>query len=333
MIARIQIQDPHETRAGNDTFLGHITGNRKLIVTMLVGKLLDKCQKIDKWIPLDKCTYELVSMKAKEDKSSSFQFSNVTTMELFYVLVKGPSTRPVSMQNIFDKYGDFSQLSTRKCVSRLELFQSPGSKYSDGSYVKEFPIDYFEDIQETGHEGCGFINEEFLWDLIGRNKDGLPNAAAKRSICIQIRAFIPMLGIYKGMLMKKQMGKGCPKIQLPPSMKKVEKSMNPKRSEQESGYLLINKAGKDPSSYNIDMDKLINNISVLRAKFEVKKQSKMIERLVKSCCVQPNVVETYFKSCYSDKKKVCHAFVRGVCVSHYSLSSPVATNVLHFSHV
>ena len=64
----------------------------------------------------------------------------------------------------------------------------------------------FDDIREDGHDGCGFIDEELMFDLIGRTKDGAPTAVAARCNRIQVRCFIPMMGIYKGMLMRKRLG-------------------------------------------------------------------------------------------------------------------------------
>ena len=124
----------------------------------------------------------------------------VKDVQFIYMQTEGPNLTTVSPCDLFARIGDFSSLTTRKVVSRLELFQSPAYRCKiTGKYVmKVFDHSTFGDIKEEGHVGCGFICEELLADILGNNN------VAKMAICVQVRAFVPMKGIYKGMLMRKK---------------------------------------------------------------------------------------------------------------------------------
>lgn len=61
--------------------------------------------------------------------------------------------------------------------------------------------------------GCGFAPIKFFEDHFGKSAQSIG--------AIQVRIFGPKIGWYKGMLMKKP---GIDRIELPPSMRKVEKS-------------------------------------------------------------------------------------------------------------
>lgn len=212
------------------------------------------------------------------------------------------------------------------------VFQSIVFIISQTNLFQKLPLTYFKEIEEEGHEGCGFIDEDLLWDFIGRlKKNEEPSKESVRCICIQVRIFIPSMGIYKGMLMKKRCGRKV--IELPTSMKKVEKSIHLPKKDEDVGYVLINRAGKDPSSYNKDMDNLFNNPDLLRGKFEVKSQKDMIKRLLKSCVSENSLIDAYFKKSRLGQEKVSHAYLRGVIVSilsicHYPGCNAI-TNVTH----
>lgn len=106
----------------------------------------------------------------------------------------------------------------------------------------------FSDIEEGGHTGCGFIDPELLFSILG--------TYAGRTNSIQVRLFIPRKGVYKGMLMKKRMNPNSPvKVLLPESMKKVPPSTRP---SSEFGSICICKAGTDPSKKSILLGKMLN---------------------------------------------------------------------------
>ena len=93
---------------------------------------------------------------------------------------------------------------------------------------------YFEEIEDFGQDGCGFICEKFLIQLLGGTED-----VRKSALAIQVRIIIPSLGIFKGMLCRKKMTNEA-KFQLPTSMKKVGASKKSDRIEDEA-CLLINR--------------------------------------------------------------------------------------------
>jgi len=134
------------------------------------------------------------------------------------------------------------------------------------------------------------------------------------AICIQVRAFVPMKGVYKGMLMKKVIVNG-PKIQFPESMRKVEASICSNRSDK--GCLLICQAGLDPSKNSQFMGRLPSIDPSLKpppASFQPKELGSMITRLIRSLQVPEDAVRTYTKASTRTKKtlelpKISHAYV------------------------
>ena len=137
-------------------------------------------------------------------------------MQYMYMQTQGAGLETISPKDVLESIADFSAISTRKAKARLELFASPAYKYPSTKkpLLKFLNQSIFEDIEEKGHVGCGFICEDFLVEILGMN------AIAEKAICIQCRIFIPMKGVYKGMLMKKRIKNG-PKILLPSSMQKI----------------------------------------------------------------------------------------------------------------
>ncbi len=121
------------------------------------------------------------------------------------------------------------------------------------------------------------------------------------------------------MLMKKQMHKGL-RIQLPKSMKKVDAARQPKNDKV--GYLVICKAGVDPSSNNVHMGRLpyIDSDPSVREppkSFRPKKLSKPMIRLFRALGVPKDVMNDYVKGAYRRKgeielPQIRHAFLRGV---------------------
>jgi RNA dependent RNA polymerase. len=113
------------------------------------------------------------------------------------------------------------------------------------------------------------------------------------------------------MLMRKRILQG-PRVQLPSSMKKVEASTNP--IDPKMAYVLVNKAGVDPSSNNQYLGIILDpqNKTKVPKDFKIKPLSNMIRRLLYSSGVPKIVLEKYERSATRDMRKTAHAFVRGV---------------------
>ena len=273
--------------------------------------------------------FELISTKmVKPEKSGRFGQRESSTIQCVYMHTAGPRLKVESPWNLLNKIGDFSSLSDRKAVARLDLIQSPASKNKLGKFaIQSFPDSLVEDIPEMGHEGCGFICEDLLSDLMRNHSN------SARVCCIQVRLFIPRKGVYKGMLMKKKMGTGA-KIQLPDSMRKVPASIDIDASE--IGTLVICQAGVDPSKNNVLMARLpsINpSADPPPASFEPDKLKDMILRLFEVLSVPKRECEKYRDRSIrksSPKKStrdsgegkkiektsplpaICHCYLRGV---------------------
>ena len=81
------------------------------------------------------------------------------------------------------------------------------------------PLSFSEEIPtpENKTMGCGFIPPNILVELLGYGSLDYGKNAFD-CMAVQIRIVSPFLGIFKGIIIKKE---GISKIQLPSSMKKV----------------------------------------------------------------------------------------------------------------
>uniref|UniRef100_A0A7S3PZY2 RNA-dependent RNA polymerase n=1 Tax=Chaetoceros debilis TaxID=122233 RepID=A0A7S3PZY2_9STRA len=247
---------------------------------------------------------------AKQEEVSNGKFGKSFKITFYCVRTRG-SLDDVNKKLL--KYGDFASLTERKAMSRMELLLSPANKElctaanDKYSYVRKLPASDFELVEERGHVGCGFICEDYLRDLL--------KGPIKKKITtsIQIRAFIPSIGISKGMLMKlrsKKLLKGRAKIQLPVSMLKVKASRT--EGSDPNAYLIICKAGLDPSDYCRDFAKMdcIDPDPLIQPapSFKAKDLSDDLQRLFKSLGVNPSVVTEYARN----RRAPNHACLRGV---------------------
>lgn len=298
-----------------DTFLKFALGRRLRIVQIPIESDQDP---IEIEYQDGKDQFQLISSKVvSDDQEGSFQFGRKEMLQLFYMQTSGVVLQEISPQEYLSSLANFSKLSARKVVARLELLQSPAFRLPSKKYfLKHFNQHSFGDIEENGHVGCGFICKHLLEDMLGGNAD------AKRTVCIQVRAFVPMKGIYKGMLMKKVITEG-PKILFPSSMKKVESSTV--KDPSTKGCLLICQAGLDPSKNNLYVGRLptVNpNLNPPPPSFKPKELGKMMERLLKSLDVPDEIVHVYAKNCLNCDKsgtqsrhsipQISHAFLRDV---------------------
>ena len=214
------------------TFLNYLLKDRLLIVEQKVKRRLQfKRIREDGFGN----TYQMVSCKLYDDKES-FGYGRKVA-RIAYAKTTGPDCRPFEVEDLLLRIGDFTTIPPRKVAARLELFQSPSSL----DVVKLDRSD-FQDIPDKGYVGGGFIHEEKLVEVL--KQAGMSAAPASRVAAIQVRLFIPSMGIYKGMLVKKRCMEGAP-IELPCSMKKVLKSTHPKALS--GGFMKICRGGIHPS--------------------------------------------------------------------------------------
>lgn len=193
-ISRVQLNFGPQTNGG-DNFLSYLTGNRNYVAVMPVDDIIQGAKIELQCEDEAGRVYELVSTKECEDSAggTTLWSQKRKLLELFYMVTGGSEIPRVDPQACLSRFGNFAKLSTRKVVARLELFQSPGKKLK-GQYVLELSKHSFVDIDENGHEGCGFIAEEHLYDIIGRKKNGHPTKLAISTLCIQVRVYIPSRG-------------------------------------------------------------------------------------------------------------------------------------------
>ena len=296
-----------------NTFLSHLLGSRIKVIDVPLSRFEQRPYEIE--FEQNGNAYELISIKQQSDNEVSTPgfSSQAKVARLVYAQVSGSGMETVEVKDWLCRLADFPSLTPRKLVARLELLQSPSYKFSSGDYaIIPIPKREFKDIEEKGHVGCGFICDDLLEQMMGSGD------VARRAICLQVRVYIPTMGIYKGMLMRKRINSG-PRILLPSSMKKVEASKHPKRDD--SAFLVITQAGVDQSKNNIYMGRLPSldrNAEKPPASFQPKKLSSMITRLFEGLGVPKEMIKDYayvtgrylFESNVPDC--INHAYVRGV---------------------
>lgn len=225
------------------------------------------------------CRYELAGMKTTDDGKN---FAGVTK-EIFsfiYVLTSGPGVAEINLSEELSRVADFASIrSSRKLASRLELFHSASASTClplrlnciDFEIINEAVS---EVTQEAMGDGCGFIGEGKMKELLGK--------AADRLLSMQVRVFSPRLGVFKGMLCKKM---GINNIQLTPSMRKVMPSVT---CDEDWASLIIVRT--NPSDNNKEIGKLFQGIIQPDSTFERKRLSKMFQRLLRGLgCPQDKI--------------------------------------------
>ena len=299
-----------------DTFLSFWLQNRCDIKQIALNQK-ELSTPFDKHVQEGTSKYTLISVKIQSDGDvPSFQFKSPKCVHLAYAQVEGQNLTNISLQKELENIANFGSLNPRKAVARLELFQSPAYKFPVGTknkIGKKFGIFTMDSsnccmIREQGHEGCGFIEERFLEEMLG------DNVFAKRIIAIQVRLFAPSIGIFKGMLCKKKIPSG-PLIQLPSSMQKVGPSIT--NSSDNKVFLLVNKNGVHPNQTNQYIGRLLNSkdLKAPPKSFDVtlrkKELSSMIARLLQAKGVPDHVCSDYVRAS-KNRSGICHAFVVGL---------------------
>ena len=141
------------------------------------------------------------------DESTGSKFVKRKIAKVINAQTEGPGLEPFAVDDFLLRVGDFTTLPPRKIAARLELLQSPSSMrlvFHEDSW--------FQQIPDLGYVGGGFIHEDTLFELMRRA--GMGPTPARRVAAIQVRLFIPSMGVFKGMLVKKRIGHGAP-IELP----------------------------------------------------------------------------------------------------------------------
>ena len=244
-------------------------------------------------------SYQLVASKLVENKGKKSVF-DTKKIKLYFVKKSGPGLKTIQvgkeLEKLFNFPDKFVEKGPTKILSILELFVSPAMKGKFGSHTYNLKKSDFELIEEKNNMGCGFIPESFI------NKYLVPNMDKNQPcIAVQVRIFSPMLGVFKGMLMKKP---NITKIQLPPSMMKAERSAISKRGKNDWAYFLV--CGIYPSDKCCEMNKFLNPSieKIPREDFLQGKQFKdilfpegMFWALLKNNGVPEAVLEEYHSTC------------------------------------
>ena len=203
--------------------------------------------------------FELISAKVQSDGDSASQYNKAKCLKLYYVNVGDDGH---TLQDELNGLANFSALPTSKAVARLELLQSlccqKTRKKEKISGIHELARDKFELLPKEGNDGCGFICEEYLKTLMTESGVGASaeSEPCRRVLAIQVRAVIPTLGIFKGMLIRKRIPRGEAPIQFTPSMQKVGPSLSP--VSVNTGILWVTQAGVDPSQFSQFMGRYLD---------------------------------------------------------------------------
>lgn len=223
-------------------------------------------------------TYELCASKVDSDGKTFFGAPR-EVVRLFYAL---KHLHGDTLQAKLESVAAFSELHEAcKVASRLELLVSSASP--DMEFEMEAAD--FEMINEpqpsSDSGGCGFIPESMLPKLFSKPID------RRRTTDIQVRIVSPALGIFKGVLSKK---KGISKIQLPPSMRKVEPSL---KNDAQWVWMLVTRSC--PSKSNLQIGKWVNTGKTPCKSFKQEKLSNMMKRLMTTLGVPRGVLSDYSK--------------------------------------
>ena len=259
----------------------------------------------------DGSKFELAVSKIQSDgdKAAPAGAPSKKCIHLYYCKVSGPGLQTISLREEFERIANFACLGP-KVGARLELFLSPAYKLKSRTSNKSHAIhmvkeEAFCEIDETGNEGCGFISEDLLIELLGGG------TAAERTYAIQVRGS-STFGMFKGVLFKKTIKPGEPPIQIPSSMVVVGPSQSENRAKQ--GFLVINRNGVHPNSTNAMVGRRFQGVKTTKTfqkELRRKKLSDMITRLWIGLGVPESICDQYSRDCQSEKN-LQHAYVVGL---------------------
>ena len=217
-------------------FLSHILADDYIVVeNSLTERLMDSIYGL--YHEEDGKKYVLIYRKVKKQKKN---FHGPKILTSYYVCLNQGEKSDWNPKLFLERWGDFSSIDTRICVSRLELLVSKSDRcrFYDNDI---FTVDDFEIIEDHYHDECGFFPESFL--------DRVQVPPGRSSI--QVRIFSGQLGIIEGMLLVK---KHIEKIQITKDMVRVPPSI---RNDRENRVIVVFK-NCFPSESCIEIDKLLN---------------------------------------------------------------------------
>jgi hypothetical protein len=214
-----------------------------------------------------------------------------------------------------ERLADFGALSPSKIWARRWHYISAAilnkKKESAVYHITANDVTLIDDV---GTVGCGFISEDFLEDILGNN------AEAKRALGIQVRIFVPTMGVFKGMLMRKTNIVG---IQVNLSLRKIGPSRHEEASDD--GCIVIKRTFPSSDNFKIGrkfnlntLSKGLKPISELDGfKTNLKegkscKISPMYKRLLKGLGVSDLTLKQYSQDYKIDPDKLCHTHLIGM---------------------
>ena len=257
---------------------------------------------------------QLYYAEVSKDNSSGATYNKQQKVIAYYVSVD-------NLREHEEMMGDFATLPPNKVWARRKHFLSPAIKLKATKQYGVLSITSNDVTMQPdmGTVGCGFICEEYLEDLLGNNLD------SKRALGIQIRIFIPTVGVFKGMLLRKRNVVGAP-IQLNESLRKVGPSTMEGASD--TGYIVIKnifpstdnlKVGRVfHDSHSIRTNRLLKPLSELKTfKESLRKErscrlSPMHLRLLMGLGVSNETIDKYKKEYKKDPEKLCHTHLIGM---------------------
>ena len=305
------VKSRYQLVSEQDTLLAYWFQSRMKIVEVPINNDELEVPFLREFEESDGSKFELAVSKIQSDgdKAAPAGVPSKKCIHLYYCKVSGPELQTISLREEFEHIANFACLGP-KVGARLELFLSPAYKLKSRTLNKSHAIhmvkeEAFCEIDETGNEGCGFISEDLLIELLGGG------TAAERAYAIQVRG-AAAFGMFKGVLLKKIIKAGEPPIQIPSSMVVVGPSRSEKRTKQ--GFLVINRNGVHPNSTNAMVDRLLQGVGTTKSfqkELRRKKLSDMISRLWIGLGVPESICDQYSRDCQSEKN-LQHAYVVGL---------------------
>ncbi|KAL3799924.1 hypothetical protein HJC23_007397 [Cyclotella cryptica] len=248
--------------------------------------------------------YELYHADVKHDPSRGMAFRGM------HVKAKKIVSYYVQTDNLREheeSLADFGSLNPRKVWARRQLFLSEAVKLTKKMGLQHVSKADIAMVKDDGTVGCGFIGEQYLESLLGGG------AEAKRTIGIQVRIFVPSVGVFKGVLVRKPQSTGPP-IELNESLQKVLPSTQ--EDAADNGYIVIKRTF--PSKANLQIGRLFRRDRAVTQSFKRSLQSNedcklsdMYIRLLNGLGVSKDITEEYSKL-YRNIKHLRHTHLVGV---------------------
>jgi len=254
--------------------------------------------------------------KKGSPKNSKSEFGpgvgDLTSVKAYYLVEAGPGLETWNTKKKLEEVADWSKLATTpsKLQSRLELLVSPAATFSYQGQARActffFPMDKVEEIEDHHNLGCGFIPEKLLEECLGHQLDAL------RACAVQVRIIAKELGIFKGVLIRKP---GISRIQLPSSMKKVDKCMSLQKQICRGSDVFVLFSQVFPSSLNFMVGRSVNPTLPNPPK-SATKELPQIGSMVSNILIGMGVQAEYLKVYVEASKKLerrNHSWLLGAC--------------------